>query len=305
LEERRPEIRRHRASGPARGLAALGGVVLGVGLLAAIGWAVVGSGGEGTEEATTTQATTTGPPPKPVLRIVFPEGFTIAEMAQRVRAVNKIAEDERNITPKLRPREYARLARRLPPPIGFPRSKQKVPHLEGFLFPATYEFTEDTTTRELMQNQLKAFERAWGEVDLGYARSKNLTPYDVLIIASMIEEEVLVPRERPLVAAVIYNRLKIGFPLGIDATIRYGLNIPPTEPILQSQLDSDSPYNSRDFAGLPPTPISNPGLASIQAAAHPARVDFLYFVRKADCKSHFFTASQTEFDNYPRGGLQC
>jgi UPF0755 protein len=129
----------------------------------------------------------------------------------------------------------------------------------------------------------------------------------VLIIASMVEKEVLVPKERSLVAAVIYNRLHAGMPLGIDATIRYGFDIPPTQAILQSQLDSDSPYNTRcpTCTGLPPTPISNPGLAAIQAAAHPAKTDFLFFVRKPDCKHHFFTASQAEFDAYPRGGLQC
>jgi uncharacterized YceG family protein len=138
-----------------------------------------------------------------------------------------------------------------------------------------------------------------------YARSKNLTPYDVLIIASMVEKETVVPRERRLVAAVIYNRLKARMPLGIDATIRYGLNIPPTEPIRQSQLDTDSPYNTRLRAGLPPTPIANPGLASIQAAAHPRRVNYLFFIRKADCKSHFFTASEAAFLAYPRGGLNC
>jgi UPF0755 protein len=121
----------------------------------------------------------------------------------------------------------------------------------------------------------------------------------------MIEKEVQVPKERPLVAAVIYNRLHAGLPLGIDATIRYGLHIPPTEPIHQSELDSDSPYNTRKFPGLTPTPIANPGLASLQAAAHPAKVDYLYFVRKADCKSHFFTASEKKFDDYPRAGLNC
>jgi uncharacterized YceG family protein len=138
-----------------------------------------------------------------------------------------------------------------------------------------------------------------------YARSKNLTPYDVLIIASMIEKEVQVPRERALVSAVIYNRLREGMPLGIDATIRYGYDIPPTQAILQSQLDADHPYNTRKRVGLPPTPISNPGLASLQAAAHPADSDFLYFVRKADCKSHFFTASEAEFLDYSREGTQC
>ncbi|HWM13206.1 MAG TPA: endolytic transglycosylase MltG, partial [Gaiellaceae bacterium] len=183
--------------------------------------------------------------------------------------------------------------------------KAKAPHLEGFLFPATYSFNEDTTSRQLVEMQLAAFDRAWAQVDAKEARRKNLTPYDVLIIASMVEKEVQVPRERPLVAAVIYNRLRARMPLGIDATIRYGLDIPPTQAILQSQLDSDNPYNTRNRAGLPPTPIANPGLASLQAAAHPAPVDFLFFVRKADCRSHFFTASEQEFLNYPRGGLQC
>ena len=131
-----------------------------------------------------------------------------------------------------------------------------------------------------------------------YARSRNLTSYDVLIIASMVEEEVVAPEERRLVAGVIYNRLKAGMTLGIDATLRYGLGIPPTESIRQSQLDSDNPYNTRKLAGLPPTPISNPGLASMQAAARPARTNYLFFVRKPDKVHHFFTASEREFENY-------
>jgi UPF0755 protein len=277
--------------------------VLGFGALAAIAWALVGgaSGDEGSAPATL--PTTTGPPPKPVLRIIFPEGFTRAEMADRIGAVNEIAKSKRKITTSLSPRRYMRLTGKPTLPEGFPRTK--VPHLEGFLFPATYEFTEDTTTERLIELQLEAFAREWRKLDLDYADSKNLTPYEVVIIASMVEEEVLVPKERPLVAAVIYNRLRVGLPLGIDATIRYGLKIPPTEPIHQSELESDTPYNTRKFVGLPPTPISNPGLASLQAAAHPAEVDYLYFIRKADCKSHFFTASEERFLSYPRAGLNC
>jgi peptidoglycan lytic transglycosylase G len=299
-----PEIRRHKqASGTTRALAALGGVILGVGVLAAIAFAVVGrSGNDSSGAAATTESTTTGPPPKPVLRIVFPEGFTRAEMAQRITAVNKIAKDKRHITPKLSASEYLRLTKTMNPPAGFPKD---VPHLEGFLFPATYDFTEDTTTRELVNDQLDAFEHNWSQIDLSYAKSKNLTPYDVLTIASMIEKEVEVPKERPLVAAVIYNRLHLGMALQIDATLRYGFNIPPTQAIPQSQIDSDNPYNTRRFAGLTPTPISNPGLAAMQAAAHPAKVDYLYYVRKPDCKTHFFTASAEAFNNYPRGGLDC
>jgi peptidoglycan lytic transglycosylase G len=133
-------------------------------------------------------------------------------------------------------------------------------------------------------------------VDLSYSKSKNLTPYDVLTIASMIEKEVIAPEERALVSAVIYNRLKSGMVLGIDATIRYALNVPGNKSLLQSELNNPTPYNTRLHAGLPPTPIANPGLASMQAAAHPAHVNYLYFVRKPDHVHHFFTASGAEFN---------
>jgi UPF0755 protein len=304
----RRDYRRHRGGHAG----AIVGVLLGLGLAAGIAWAVVGGGiglgggGAGaTSEADTSAVSTV--PPKPVLRVVFPEGFTRKQMARRIRAVNRIAEEERGIATSLRPPAYLRAtegrAGREQLPAGF--ENVRAPHLEGFLFPATYEFDEDTTSPQLVKLQLEAFERAWAQVDMEYARSKNLTPYDVLVIASMVEKEVQVPRERALVAAVIYNRLKEGMPLGIDATIRYGLDIPPTQAILQSQLDSDNPYNTRRFTGLPPTPIANPGLASLQAAAHPADVNYLFFVRKPDCKSHFFTRSEREFLNYTREGLQC
>jgi len=271
-------------------------------VIAAVAWGVTKIAGNDAAPPPPPSDTT---PPPPTLRIVFPEGFTRKDMANRIVAVDKIAKTKRGITPKLSKDAYLRASIRGPIPADF--KGQKMPNLEGFLFPATYDFTEETTSRELVRDQLEAFDRAWSDVDLTYAKSKNLTAYDVLIIASMVEKEVLVPKERPLVAAVIYNRLHAGMPLGIDATIRYGFDIPPTQAILQSQLDSDSPYNTRcpTCTGLPPTPIANPGLAAIQAAAHPAKVAYLFFIRKPDCKSHFFTASQAEFDAYPRGGLQC
>jgi peptidoglycan lytic transglycosylase G len=114
----------------------------------------------------------------------------------------------------------------------------------------------------------------------------------------MVEKEAQASRERPLVAAVIYNRLHNQMPLQMDSTIRYGLDIPPTESLHESQLQSDNPYNTRIRPGLPPTPIANPGLASINAAAHPAKVDYLYFVRKPDHVHHFFTSSYRDFQNY-------
>ncbi len=228
------------------------------------------------------------------LRIIFPEGFTRRETADRVDAVRQIAIDRRGVTPRITKTGYLEASGAAVPPREF-RKDWKLSSIEGFLFPATYEFTRLTASGRLVNDQLRAFRRNWRKVDMRYARSKNLTPYDVLIIASMIEEETVVPSERRLVAAVIYNRLRNGMPLGIDATIRYGRNVPGTESLKQSDLDSDHPFNTRNRLGLPPTPISNPGLASMRAAASPARVDYLYFVRRGNSNRHFFTASEAEF----------
>ena len=297
-----PDVTRYGKPAHARRAGALAGLLVGLAILGAVVWLVVGR--DGSEAASQAPPPAdAAPTPKPIIRIVFPEGFTRKQMAARIAEVNEIADRERGIVTALAPKAYLRVTKAMEIPAGFDALEAK--SLEGFLFPATYDFTEDTTAEQLVELQLEAFAEAWSQVNLAYAKSKNLTPYDVLIIASMVEEEVLVQKERPLVAAVIYNRLKARLPLGIDATIRYGLDIPPTKAIRQSQLDSDNPYNTRKFLGLPPTPISNPGLASLQAAAHPADVDYLYFIRKADCKSHFFTASDQEFLDYPREGLQC
>jgi UPF0755 protein len=234
------------------------------------------------------------PPPLAVLRILFPEGFTRREMADRVAAVRQIAIDKRAVTPRLTRTGYLQASGAAVPPPEF-RRDWKLSSIEGFLFPATYDFTKLTSSGRLVNDQLRAFRKNWHKVDLRYARSKNLTPYDVLIIASMIEKEAVAPAERKLVGAVIYNRLHNRMPLGIDATIRYGRNVPGTEPLKQSDIHSDNPYNTRNRLGLPPTPISNPGLASMRAAARPARVNYLYFVRKPDGVHHFFTASESEF----------
>ena len=274
-----------------RGLALVGvAVVFAIGAFAAIAWVSGGS-----EEAASEPPTTTGPPPLRRLKIIFPEGFTVRDMADRVAAVRQIAIDKRGVTPRLTRQAYLRAVGKAVAPSGF-RKDAKRGSLEGFLFPALYEFTQETSAEELVADQLQAFKERFRGVDLRYARSKNLTPFDVLIIASMIEKETAVPRERRLVAAVIYNRLHNRMPLGIDATIRYGLDIPGTESLTKDALRSDSPYNTRLRPGLPPTPIANPGLASLRAAANPARnVDYLYYVRKPDSLAHYFTASESDF----------
>jgi UPF0755 protein len=232
------------------------------------------------------------PPPKP-LRIIFPEGFTRRDMAARITAVDAIARSRRHVRPKLSARAYLRQTSGNARVPGFGRKPY-----EGFLFPATYDFFKRTPTKKLVRDQLETFSENWSKVNLRYARKKNLTPYDVLIIASMVEKEAQAPRERPLVAAVIYNRLHNRMPLGMDSTIRYALNVPPTQSLRESELNDPTPYNTRLHTGLPPTPIANPGLASIDAAAHPAKVDYLYFVRKPDHVHHFFTSSYNAFQNY-------
>jgi UPF0755 protein len=243
------------------------------------------------------------PPPPPTVaapkpfRIIFPEGFTRADMAHRVTVVAKIARRKSHREVRLSARAY--LAASRPRSIGGVFGPKKR-NLEGFLFPATYDFLRQTTAKQLVQHQLDAFFENWKKVDLSAARKKNLTPYDVLIIASLVEKEALAPDERPKIARVIYNRLHAHMNLGIDATTRYGLHVPGTRSLTQSELASDNPYNTRNpnVVGLPPTPIANPGLASMQAAAHPAPGNWLYFVRKPDKVHHYFTSSYQDFINH-------
>ena len=170
--------------------------------------------------------------------------------------------------------------------------------LEGFLFPATYEVNKDANVSELIDKQLyEGFEPNFAEVDMAKAKKANLTEFDVVTIASMIEREVQVPEERPLVAAVIYNRLQQGIPLEIDATVRYAIGNDYSKALSTSDLQVDSCFNTYANPGLPCGPISNPGLDSMKAAADPSKDDYLYYVVKpGTCPAeHFFTADYDEF----------
>jgi UPF0755 protein len=239
------------------------------------------------------------------LRIIFPEGFSTRQMIDRVAEVRRIAIRKRHVTPRLTGRAYAEALAATRAPRQFRRYVRRR-SLEGFLFPALYEFGPRTPATRLVADQVAAFERRWRAIDLRGARARKRSPYDVLTIASMVERETVAPEERRLVAAVIYNRLERDMPLGIDATLRYGLGIPGTRPLTRAQLRSDSPYNTRRFKGLPPTPIGNPGLPSMHAAARPANVDYLYYVRKPDRVHHFFTADEKEFCRKAREyGYSC
>jgi uncharacterized YceG family protein len=220
--------------------------------------------------------------PKRVINITIPEGRARREVAPLVKqagvAGSYIRASERS--PRLDPRRYRA-----------PRGAS----LEGFLFPATYELKRGATAPTLVARQLSAFKQNFAKVDLSYARKKNLTRYDVLTIASMVEREAQLDKERPLIASVIYNRLKEGIPLGIDATIRYATGN-WSRPLRMSELRIKSAYNTRTRQGLPPGPIGSPGIASIRAAARPARTKFLFYVvTPGTCGKHSFSATDAAF----------
>jgi UPF0755 protein len=228
---------------------------------------------------------TTPPPPARVTELTLTEGKTRRQIDALLRAQGVhgryLAETRRS--PLLNPAHY-----------GAPRG---TPSLEGFLFPETYQLREPIKISDLVADQLRTFRRRFAHVDLSSARRAGMSPYDVLIIASMVEGEAATERDRPLVASVIYNRLKAGMPLQIDATTRYATGN-YTKPLTISELNSPSPYNTRIHKGLPPTPIDNPGMASINAAAHPGRNNYLFFVVKPGTCTQVFTASYQQFLKY-------
>jgi uncharacterized YceG family protein len=230
----------------------------------------------------------TPPPPAPVatVKLVVPEGFAIRDIARRAPTIGVSA------------KTYRRAVAAARPPAGYKATGKERLGMEGFLFPATYELAKPVSAKVLVREQLQAFDRRTSGVDFRYATKHGLTRYDVLIIASMIEREAAAPVDRRKIAAVIYNRLRSKMALGIDATVQYAAG--SWAPITTRDLASASPYNTRRFKGLPPTPICNPGLASIQAAANPAKVPYLYYVAiPGDAqRRHFFTASFAAFNAY-------
>ncbi|MBM3668370.1 MAG: endolytic transglycosylase MltG, partial [Actinobacteria bacterium] len=224
--------------------------------------------------------------PSGPLSVSIPEGYDRRQIADLVLPEG-VSSDE-----------YLELTKTAPKSFDPRRYGAEGKSLEGFLFPATYELPANEAQRvpSLVEQQLEAFKDNIAKVDMSYAQKKNLTVYDVLIIASMVDKEVQVASERDDVAAVIYNRLSQGIPLGIDATTRFETGN-YTEQITQADLAADTPFNTRLNAGLTPTPIGNPGLAAIKAAARPANVDYIYFVVKpGTCGEHSFTASEAEFE---------
>ncbi len=202
-----------------------------------------------------------------VYKLVIPEGFTVAQIKERILMEIPFIE-EFEINNALDVNKYINV-------YGFLNGVTVT--LEGFLFPKTYEITVDYTAKNIIEMMLTQFQFETQTLDFNNLKINSLSIYDIVKIASLIEREAYIPQERELISAVIYNRLKIDMPLQIDATIRYALN-KWDGIVTYDDLETDSPYNTYKYKGLPPTPICNPGIESIKAAINPADVDYLYYV---------------------------
>lgn len=228
-------------------------------------------------------ALTKKPEPPPTVRLTIPEGYRLTQIAERVQ-------EDVGIPAKqfLAAAESGRYS--LPPYL--PSGKKTT---EGFLFPKTYQLVKgETSANDVVERLLQQFREEVAGLPWAHAKAIHLTPYDVVIVASIIEREARVPRDRARIAAVVYNRLRANMPLGIDATLQY-VDPDPANGLTDSDLKIRSPYNTRIVLGLPPTPIASPGLPSIEAALNPAHVDYLYYVLCGKDGHHVFTASYDRF----------
>ena len=226
-----------------------------------------------------------GVPPN-IVQVTIPEGRSRREIAAVVRP---------RAARQLPGREPA-LARPEPAPVR--RSGAAAASRASSSRPRTSSRRAFPSTAS-SSSQLAAFKQQFATVDMRYARSKNLTSYDVLTIASMVEREAQVARERPLIASVIYNRLKNGIRLDIDATTRFAAR--ELERSADRSPSSEPPRRTTPamHPGLPPGPIGNPGIASIRAAARPARTGYIFYVVKpGTCGRHTFAETDAEFQRY-------
>lgn len=227
----------------------------------------------------------TSKPKKGLFRIVIPEGFTISQIAERVEKEAGIPRNEFLLLSLTSAGEFNH---------SFLDSNL-TPSLEGYLFPKTYLVWEGSSAKEFINLMLNQFGEEIKSLDLSKLSERNLTLHKLVTIASMIEKEAKIPAERRLIAAVIYNRLKKGMRLQIDATVIYALGYHKKR-LFERDTKVKSPYNTYINPGLPPGPICNPGLDSLKAALDPAPVDYLYYVlTDPDSGRHTFTRTEAEF----------
>jgi UPF0755 protein len=178
----------------------------------------------------------------------------------------------------------------------------KAQNLEGYLFPDTYEFSPETRAPDVIEMMVKQFLNVWKPEWTERAQAMGFTPRQIVTIASIIETEAKLAEERPIVASVIYNRLKRNVPLAVDSTIIYASKLEGKwrydGKVYKSDLERRSPYNTRLYPGLPPGPVASPGASSLSAALYPATTDYIYYVRNPDRYdgAHNFYVNAADFE---------
>lgn len=226
------------------------------------------------------------------IRFTIPEGYTIEQIADKLAhegyvdksAFLKLADTDRvwNDVESVR---------------QIPKNAALRHRLEGYLFPETYELKKNSTSEDIITRMLQELDRKLDTLPEGWEDAmaeRKLDLNSIMTIASLVEREVIVDEERPIVAGIIYNRLEKGMPLQIDATVQYSLD-KPKERLFEDDLKVDSPYNTYKIKGLPPGPIASPSLKSIEAALYPEKTDYFYYVTKKDgSHKHLFAKTLNE-----------
>jgi UPF0755 protein len=225
-----------------------------------------------------------------LVRFTIPEGFTRFDIAKRIaekfpqnppmddKAILYFMEDTSQI------KDIAPTAK----------------NLEGYMYPSTYSFPRDTKPQEVVNKMVEQFKKIWKPEWTEKARAMGRTPHEIVTLASLVETESPVETERPVVASVIYNRISKSIPLGIDQTVVYIAKMQNRwdGTIHKSDLEADSPYNTRKYGGIPPGPISSVSESALNAALNPAKTDYIYYVLNVEKNdgSHHFYASAADFE---------
>ena len=217
-----------------------------------------------------------------IVKVTIPEGYTYQKIGQTLEKSGLVTEKEFvNEAENWTDNNYWFLK-------GVPNDKHK---LDGFLFPATYSFPKNESSKVIINEMLKTFERNI-EPNKNYITKNKLNIKNIVITASLIEKEAAKDLDRPKIASVIYNRLNKNMPLQIDATILYVIG--HKDKLYNKDLAIKSPYNTYLNKGLPPSPICNPGIKSIDASIHPANTDYLYYVLNSKTNEHIFSKTYVE-----------
>ena len=212
---------------------------------------------------------------KQLVRFTIPEGFTVKEIAERLYDLNLVDKED-----------FLRAATNFSP-FDYMKTQKEVHYkAEGFLFPETYSVESDYAVEEILKTMADEFDRQLTDEMRARARELNLSIYDLVTLASLVEKEVRYDEDRPVVAQIFLKRLKMEMPLQSDATLQYLMDA-PKEDVSIEDTKIESPYNSYQNAGLPPGPVANPGIAAIEAVLYPADTDYLYFVADREGHNHY------------------